>query len=43
LVSKITEKEICVVGKVQTEEEEDEVVRKMAEKAPSMPCLSSIN
>jgi hypothetical protein len=43
LVSKITEKEICVVGKVQTEEEQDEVVRKMAEEADTMPCLSSIN
>ena len=42
LVSKITEKEICVVGKVQTENEQDEVVRKMAEKATTMPCLSSL-
>jgi hypothetical protein len=42
LISKITENEICVVGKIKTEENQDELVRKMAEEAISMPCLSSI-
>jgi len=42
LVSKITEKEICIVGKVQIEENQDELAYKMAEEAYTMPCISSI-
>jgi len=42
LVSKITEKEICIVGKVKIEENKDELAHKMAEEAYNMPCLSSI-
>jgi len=42
LVSKITEKEICIVGKVQIEENQDKLVHLMVEKAYEMPCISSI-
>ncbi len=42
LVSKITEKEICIVGKVKIEENQNKLADKMAEKAYKMPCISSI-
>jgi hypothetical protein len=42
LVSKITEKEICIVGKIQIEENQDEIAYKMAEEAYKLPCISSI-
>jgi len=39
LVSKVTEDEICFVGKVKTGDSNDKLVRKMAEEAPTMPCI----
>jgi len=42
LVNKITEKEICIVGKVKLEKNKDKLAHKMAEEAYSMPCISSI-
>ena len=42
LVSKITEKEICIVGKIKLEENQNKLVHKMAEDAYQMPCISSI-
>jgi len=42
LVNKITEKEICIVGKVKIEENKDKLADKMAEEAYTMPCISSV-
>ncbi|RUM67661.1 MAG: hypothetical protein DSZ07_08285 [Sulfurovum sp.] len=42
LVSKITEKEICIVGKIKIEKNKDKLAYKMAEEAYDMPCISSI-
>jgi len=43
LISKITEKEICIVGKVPIEENQDKLLQVMVEKASKMPCLSQLN
>ncbi len=40
LVSKITEKDICIVAKVETDDSKDKLVRDIAQKANSMPCIS---
>lgn len=42
VVSKITEKEICVVGKVAPQSSQHEVARAMVEKADEMECISSL-
>ena len=42
LISKITEKEICIVGKVKLEDNHKKLVHKMAEEAYKMPCVSSV-
>jgi len=39
LVSKITEKEICLVGKVKLEKNQNKLAYKMAEEAYKMPCV----
>lgn len=41
VVSKITEKEICIVGKVEAQKNQDKVARAMAEKSHEMSCISS--
>jgi len=43
VVSKITEKEICIVGRVEFQNNQDEVARRIAEKSHDMPCISSFN
>jgi len=42
VVSKITEKDICIVGKIEAQKNQDEIARDMAEKSHEMSCLSSI-
>ncbi len=42
LISKITEKDICVVGKIKTKNSNDKLVHEMAKKANQMPCISVI-
>ena len=42
VVSKITEQEICVVGKVIPQKNQEEVARRMVEKSKDMQCLSSL-
>jgi len=42
VISKITEKEICVVGKVEPQKNQDEIARRMAEKSSKMSCISSL-
>jgi len=42
VVSKITEKEICVVGKVSPQKNQEKVARGMVENSKDMQCLSSL-
>jgi len=42
VVSKITEKEICIVGKVEAQKDQDNVARRMAEASINLSCISSI-
>ena len=39
VVSKITDKEICVVGKIKAQKNQNILARQMADKAKSMPCV----
>jgi len=42
VVSKITEKEICVVGKVTPQKSQKESAREMVEKSATMSCISTL-
>jgi len=42
VVSKITENEICIVGKVETQKDQKKIARDMAEKSDTMSCLENI-
>ena len=39
LVSKITDKQICVVGNIPPKKNQNKLARKMADKATTMPCV----
>jgi hypothetical protein len=43
VVSKITEDEICIVGKVDAQKDQNKRARDMAEKSDRMACLETIN
>jgi len=42
VVSKITEKEICVVGKVAPQKNQNEAAREMVEQSNKMSCISTL-
>ena len=42
VVSKITDKEICIVGKVKGEKNQNKIAREMAEKSNKMSCIPSL-
>jgi len=42
-VSKITENDICVIGKVLPQEKQHELARDMLDNSSKMPCLKDIN
>jgi hypothetical protein len=42
IVSKITEKEICIVGKIKSQKNQDDIARQMAEKSKTLSCISSL-